>query len=72
MTKKLSRSAKLKFAYWLVAVLLELLFWSVAAVIITATIILGLVLSLSHHIICIALLLELLYIAVVYSFMKGE
>ena len=71
MIKKLSRSAKLKFTYWLVAVLLELLFWVVAAVIISATIILGLALDLSHYIICIALMLELLYIAVVYSIMKG-
>lgn len=72
MIRKSSRSAKIKFVYWLGAVLLELLFWSVAAVIITATIILGLVLNLNHHIISLALLLELLCIAIVYSFMKGE
>lgn len=72
MIKKSSRTAKIKFVYWLGAVLLELLFWSVAAVIITATIVLGLVLDLNHHIISLALLLELLFIAVVYSFMKGE
>lgn len=72
MIKKSSRTAKIKFVYWLGAVLLELLFWSVAAVIITATIILGLILNLNHPIISLALLLELLFIAVVYSFMKGE
>lgn len=72
MIKKSSRSAKIKFVYWLGAVLLELLFWSVAAVIITATIILELVLNLNHHIISLTLLLELLFITVVYSFMKGE
>lgn len=71
MINKSSRSAKLKFIYWLGAVLLELVFWSVAAVIISATIILGLVLDLAPHIISIALILELLYIAVVYTYMKG-
>lgn len=54
MINKSSRSAKLKFAYWLGAVLLELIFWQVAAIIISATIILGLVLDL-------ALLISLAY-----------